>query len=329
MYKFLNTYKFLKKNIWAIFIVCILVGFIFQYLQSKQIPQRKYYNVEHIETGEKETFEYLEYEPKFSFLSVLSTIFIGAGISLLILIAIDKRIDEKEKKENRQIQDSERKDFEDRIVELNNRILNDVFEGTLKRIIPEELFDLLKAQVFLSDYVRKNAKWIYEVREDCNKNICVKQTTMYELHNVTERQTSKEFNVVVTSTEKKKIEIESIKVNNKLIEITKNSITEGIKTETYKYKVDLEKGEKENISITINNEYYEDSIRDLQTTKYPIINLEVQLINHSSLKVNLNGSFAGPLIAKNETQGDLIIYEPIKAVLPGQGILYTIEKNAT
>lgn len=319
-------YKFLKNHIWVIFTLFMLLGGVCQFQQSKLIPSKKLYKVDNLTTGTSQTFDFLQYDVEYTLYSIISTILIGAGIAVLILIAIDKKIDESENKKNRQIAETERHEFEERILKLQNQIQNDVFEGTLKRIVPVEIFNLLKAQVFLSDYIRRNAKWIYEISENSDGYIIVKQTIMYELHNITGKTVSNNFPVNFRSTKKQEIVLESIEVNKESISITDN-LVKGDACKSYNYDVSLSAGEKKNISITIQNTYSDDTVRDLQTTNYPIVNLEIQVINKSPFYVRIEGSFGEKLVPKTGTEKSMIIYEPITAVLPGQGVLYCVEKN--
>lgn len=312
-------YNFLKKYIWIIFISCLLIGFYLKHLQSIEIPTKKHYNIEHIDTGEVEKKDFIEYDNMYTIYNIGSTIFLSLGIALFLLIVIDKKIEESVSEEKQRIAENDRLEFENRIVELQNIIQNDVFEGTLKRIIPSEIFNLLKSKIFLSDFVRKDIKWIYNVSSRDNKIIVV-QTVSLTLQNVKNIDALEEFSIKTTKTDEQEIEIESVLIDGKEIKI------EPIDKNHYKYSIDLKKSEEKSFSLSIKNTYFNDSIRDLQITLYPMVNLEIQVFKEAGLKVSLEGTFSEELEYSTK-KDDLIIFKPISAVLPGQGILYTVEKQ--
>lgn len=320
-------HKYLKRYIYWIFSFFLIIGIVFEFLQLKLVPTKKHYKIEHFESNETEVLDYLEYSPKYIWYSTLSTLSLGIGVSLLILILFDKKIDEINNDLNEKVRKKEREAFEQRIIELQNKIQSDVFEGTLQKIIPKEIFFLLKSEIFLNDFVRKNTKWAYEIALINNK-ITVRQTVIYDLINLKDNDATEQFSIWTSKTKNQEIVVESIRIND--IEISCNpdtTIESRIEEDNYNYSVTLSKGESKKVMICINNVYEGDYVRDLQLTKYPMINLDLQVSKTPDLNVVIDGTFAQPLTLQNDLNDKLLFYNNVPAVLPGQGVIYIVEKT--
>ncbi len=85
------------------------------------------------------------------------------------------------------LEDIQKNDKEEELKKLHDAINVNVFDSLFKTIIPEEIFKVIKQDIIENKVVRKDAKWIYDFKQENEKIICT-QTTRYELHNLSQAE---------------------------------------------------------------------------------------------------------------------------------------------
>lgn len=85
------------------------------------------------------------------------------------------------------LQEAQQTKKEEELKELHNAININVFDSLFKTIIPEKIFKIIKQDIIENKVLRKDAKWLFEFSELENKIIC-RQTTRYELHNLSQQE---------------------------------------------------------------------------------------------------------------------------------------------
>jgi hypothetical protein len=179
----MNLLAFIKKHYLKITIVLIFIGLFIDLFFTDAIPQKTSQTITDL-TGKSVSFDAYYFSYKYEILKIISNLCYSLAISILVLLAVELKYDELEKEKFRVLEENERKDFKNEIKELQEQISNNVFEGVLKRLIPEELFNLIAKDILNKNIIRQNAHWIYEVSENEQHGYTVTQTISYELKNI-------------------------------------------------------------------------------------------------------------------------------------------------
>lgn len=321
--RLINNYKitfnqmknldFLKKYYLWIVVVTLSLGVISDLYTNYLIPEHKLYTF-YNETG-KQTKEFFTYTYQYQLLKFASNIFYTFSISLFISLFIIKKFEDKGNDL-----------FEQKIIELQRGINKDVFEGVFNKIIDNELFELLKRDIFNRNIIRKNAEWIYDIRE-CTSGYTLTQTIVYELHNITDSIQEEKIILNFTPDNKSITKIKSFvcRKGETVIKECKK-IEELITTTTQIFDISIQPKNYVDVTLVIENEYSKFEILDTHNSKYPIIGLKIQVNYPDNCVFELRPSFATELSIKSN-ENNKILYDPIKAILPGQGVTYKINKK--
>lgn len=318
--------NFLTRRYKHITIICIILGLIFDYFSNQYSIQPKI--VSEIVNGQAIAKTIYQYEQGNLILKVLSSLLYNLGISLLIVVYFSSKLEEKENNEFKKQLIVIQNDFNNQIKQLQLDINRDVIEATFEKVIPQNLFEIVKKDVFTRQLIRKNAKWTFDFKL-INNHIHLYQTLIYEMHNTGRVDSIWPFKLNYYSTEIEESQYTTtftcksptgdIKYNLKMTEADKDK-TINIDIEPFSYVL---------IAQTLFTVYKDfPVIQDTLTTVHPIINLEVIVIHPEEITIILRELFSTPLIERTQTP-TMKVYEPIAGVLPGQGIIYTAIKKTT
>lgn len=98
-------------------------------------------------------------------------------ISLFILLVIQKSDHEKRKEE----------------------LFQSVFQGVFNRLVPNEIFDVIKRDILEANIVRRNVKWIYDFKIE-NEALVLYRNVMYEVENLSNRECTELFSYIFSKT---------------------------------------------------------------------------------------------------------------------------------
>jgi hypothetical protein len=302
--------KYLTKNYWWITILliglAILLDLNFDAVETIKTPHEIINS-----DGEKEMYTTLTLKNSYQLVRALIYVLYSLGVSLIVLVAIDKRIDTEENKR-----------YKSELDKLNGKIQNNIFDGVLKKIVPEILFDQVKKDVLKTDIVRKNAKWNYQISHNDNKSFDLNQTIKYDIENLTEGEIKREIPVNINfSSSLSETKITHWKIKNS------DGVIEREESQNFdKLIVELKSREIKTIELNILNQYKTESVVDSHVSSFSIIDLELQVQKPKDVKINIVPSFTTKL-TRSEPNDTLITYDKIPCILLGQGISYVIEKE--
>lgn len=303
-----DTLKHIAKYFWIYSIVLILVGIYLDTLSNdaeiigQEITIKKADGTDELQT-------IYSYRPKKVVPKIISSVLYSLAVSLILLFLIDKKIDIQEAEKNKK-----------EIEKLNNTIHKNIFSGVLKKFIPEEIFNKVQEDIFYTDVVRKNAKWIYEIKHNDRNSFDVTQNISYELHNLNNYKIEQELPFKMSSaTAISTIELISIK------EI-KPDKTENPLSETNR-KISIPPSSYTTIHMTVLNKYKTEAVMDNHNSMFSIIGLEISTIQPEDVKVEIIPTFAEKL-ESNSPGKTFTQYDKVPCILKGQGLTYIIEKKS-
>lgn len=296
----LDFMKHIQKYFWVYSILLILIGIGLESLSNDAEIVGK--EVTKTLLNKKEVVETVYvYQPIKLIPKILSNILYGTAISLILLFLIDKRID---------LQEAEK---------LRALINKNIFDGVLKKIIPEVLFDKFNKDIFDSDVVRKNAYWTYEITKNTHKSYNVKQSIRYELHNLNSFDIKQTLPLDINTT------LSFVDSKLTTIEIFNSDKTKNTNFDKTLKTVDIPKNDYVEVSMVVDNEYKQNAVLDVHNSMFSIIGLTIETIQPKDVSVRVQPSFTSGL-KKLETGLETISkYEKVDCILQGQGIVYVIE----
>jgi hypothetical protein len=203
----------------------------------------------------------------------------------------------------------------------------------LKRLIPEELFNLIAKDILNKSILRQNAHWIYDVYENEKNGYTLTQTISYELKNISKNVLTENFKVTINTTANFESYFNFFKVQKGgevIIEKQRQDIEKEIdktgNTSVKKYPIEIPPNETINITMCIVNVYNSKEILDHHSSNYSIVGLTLQISKPENCNFLVQPTFTSELkpTIPNEKQ---IIYEKIPGLLIGQGLTYVINEK--
>lgn len=325
----LNT---IKKHYLIISIILIALGLIIDLFFTDAVPLKTTQNVQDL-TGHTVKFDVFTFSYKYEILKIISNICYGLAVSLIVLLALELKYDEIDKEKTRLLEEGERANFKKDIQDLQEQINTNVFNGVLKKLIPEELFNLISTDILNKNVLRQNAHWIYDVSEGTNNNYIITQTITYELVNISRSTITEFLTVSMAQTNRCKTFFKYLKIEkNGIIVSEKNEdqISQEISTDgprkIKRYPIELTPSETAKATLTIVNEYVDKNVFGNHSTNYSIIGLSIEVNKPENCSFEIFPNFTtklNPTIPSKKK----IIYEKIQGILIGQGLCYSAEEE--
>jgi hypothetical protein len=304
--------NYLSKNYWWIVLIIISIALILDlsFDTIEIVPSAKEFtNIK----GEKIVVEYSTLQDSYQVVRAIVSILYSLGVSIIILVVLDKRIDTEENKRHQR-----------ELSALNDKIQNNVFDGVLKKVVPNDLFDQVKKDIFNNDVIRKNAKWTYQIELNEHNSFNLNQTIEYEIENLTEDILKKDIPIAINFSN----DLVEIKITSWKVKKMNGDIECEEKINFEKLTVNLEKRESKKIELNIRGVYKTTAVMDNHVSNFSIIGLEIRVQKPSNVEFKPTPSFTTKLI-KSEPNAQLITYDKIPCILLGQGISYVIERKET
>lgn len=121
------------------------------------------------------------FHPNYVFAKPLSSFLysfaMSLSISLFILLVIQKSDHEKRKEE----------------------LFQNVFQGVFNRLVPNEIFNVIKRDILEANIVRRNVKWIYDFKIE-DGALVLYRNVMYEAENLSNRECFEPFSYIFSKT---------------------------------------------------------------------------------------------------------------------------------
>jgi hypothetical protein len=269
--------------------------------------------------GSKTFIQNFRYERLYSFLQSVSGICYSIAISIFILVFLDKKFDKHLSEQTVELQRQREEEHKIEINKLNEKIYSNIFNGILKKVIPEQLFDKFNKDIFQTDLVRKNAFWTYEIIKTQYNLFNVKQSIRYELHNINDYEFKYTLPITINSnTSYVDTKLSKIDVLNS-DKTTQESFNEIDRVVYIKANDYIE------VTMIVDNEYKHTSVLDVHNSMFSIIGLTIETIQPQDVSVKIQPSFLKELESINTGLTTTTKYKPIDCILQGQGITYLIE----
>lgn len=295
--------KHIQKYFWVYSIVMILMGlFLDLNFNEAEIIEIEIPSID--VNGNKTTVTHYEYIPKYKILPILSNILYSTSVALLLLFLIDKRIDMQESRV------------------LSEKINQNIFNGVLKKLVPEKLFNQVRQDIFNNDVIRKNAKWTYQISKNANDSFDVSQSIIYEIENLTEDKIEKDINVKINFS----TDISETKITKWVLKSLNKEIIKEETSDFDKIVVELNPKETKIVELSIKSEYKTPAVMDTHVSNFSIVGLDIQIQKPENCDVIIQPSFTTKL-NKSEPNPTLITYDKVDCILLGQGISYIIKKK--
>lgn len=325
--------EFLKKRYLLISITLVIGAIAIDLLCLEATPAK---HVDYITGVNGKTAEIVSYtySYKYESLKILTNLMYGLAVSVIVLIALELKYDENERKKQAAQDKTNREKFEAKIQELQEEINTNIFDGVLKKLIPEPLFDLIARDILNKSIIRKNARWIYNLSHGGSNNFIVEQTITYELQNIGKTQITEPLKIQVSDSAISKSNLEYAKISKngkaifeadkpeELAQLTKNEKN----LNTSIFDIPLEQNEIAEVVISIKHDYNNKVVVDSHNSNYSIVGLELEVNKPADCDFTIVPTFTSSLKETNikETK---IMYEKIPGLLIGQGISFICEEK--
>lgn len=330
-----------KEKLVANYIVVILVlvgvGLILAFLANRAPLSTELVSVP-TSTQEVETLTMLRRSTAAVVCSIASVFLFTLAISVFIAVFVTTKLEAAIHEEN-----------EEELKRLRESIHADIFDGLFKKLVPKEIFSVLKADVISNRVLRKNAHWMYDFKEVGGElDLDLIQTIKYELHNTSHRPLKDAINSkcevlyegglqrIVCMLDGKEVlshefSPEDFRVGpeEKYSEVCDGSIRisylgEGV----YGISADVEIPPGRHIDVTqvYKHSYRGECINDGYFTQYPLINATLIATYPPGYNFTIFESLSTPM-HETLSEAGRSIFELEGGVLPHQGIVYTLKKE--
>ncbi|MHA4810765.1 hypothetical protein ACX0G9_21845 [Flavitalea flava] len=253
--------------------------------------------------GNKKEFTTMEYSPAYKYPRVLGEFFYTLGIAILIFFLIEYTLSNYER----------------------NKINKDVFEGVLKKIIPEPLFEIVTNDILYKSFIRKNVVWEYEIsNNNTNDGYDLTQLIIYEFCNISNIKVSVPVSISIHQTKENTASFGYFDVQK--MDGAKISVSPEDKGSERIFKLDFEPGQTLKVIHHIKISYGSYHVTDCHFTNYSIIGLEIRIRKPADCKFHSIPTFSSNLEILKEDDRN-IIYKPVKGLLKGQALVYLLEKE--
>ena len=153
--------------------------------------------------GSIQTVNTYKYNYEHPFLKILSIFLYSFAMSILISLFILKVIQKDEDKQ-RELKDEIRK----------TELFKNVFKGVFDRLLPSEIFDVIKRDILEANVVRRNVKWTFDFKIENDELVLYKNIT-FHLHNLTSTKHIEKFYYVYSSSDYATSNVEFLKWHEK------------------------------------------------------------------------------------------------------------------
>ncbi|MNJ50845.1 hypothetical protein D3C77_461330 [compost metagenome] len=249
----------------------------------------------------------------------------GVGVAIFITIFISSKLQQA-------LHEEKKKELE----ALTSAVNNNVFDGLFKVVIPEEIFDVIKREIIGNKALRREAKWIFEFSA-CEGGILCRQTTSYELHNLSSEEIKDPVSLELDSLGGEKYEVISAECHDKTggrlagyygVDDPDNSNVNvrpmdcGNTVVDYLVKIPAE---SHVVYKTIYNRIYGGDLVDAQATKVPLVGVDIIVSFPLGYDFGIHPlmSNAPKLISEGATQK---IWRVSGGLLPNQSIVFYLNK---
>lgn len=275
--------------------------------------------------GKKSDYTVLIYSEKYKLKKAFSELLYTLGIAILVYFIVENLL----KSYDRKLDAKENKDNMEKMNALHEKINKDVFDGVLKKIIPDELFDVLASDILHKDIIRRNTTWDYEIN-DMIEGVELKQLVMYDFCSMSDLMRSIPLRITTTQNGSHTSALEYIKLlkmdGSLIFEENKEEIKLISNENEHKYVKEIELQPKQSVKViySVKNLYTSKEITDCHYSIYSSLNFQLKVRKSKNLKFTAMGTFSRNLEIEF-SDDEKIIYKHVKGILAGQAIVFLLE----
>ena len=292
------------------------------------------------DSGQTTSKAMIKQSPKGAILSILSAFAFSLAISIFISVFVCRKLETslhaEKQKELRSLQDA---------------INSDVFDSLFKKLVPDEIFDIIKTKVIGNRIIRKNANWIFDFSEaDDGNSIKLIQTIKYELHNVSHEKLSDAIDSLYETHDSCGLQRLQCRLDGKEVlsypthsgDMTSSSTTidNAMQKETVKIipqsdglvsiraTVDIPPSRHIDVTQVYKTIYMNSCVKDGYFTKYPLINATLTANYPDGYAFSIFQAFS-TLMQETLREPGRTIFELSGGVFPHQGFVFSLRKKPT
>lgn len=231
-------------------------------------------------------------------------------------------------------------DQEAELEKLREGIHRDVFASLFSKLVPNEIFEVIKAELINCKLIRRDAQWIYDFRlSSDSRQMELKQTLKQRLCNIGHESVDDAIQVRWDrehSGDNGLVRVLCKIGDEQEIEYDRTTEAEGsdrIRIErgeaetTVTVKVSIPPGKHADITTVIKQVYEIDNVTDAYFARFPMINATLTASHPEDFEFSLFQSMSSTL-KSTLVERDRSIYEAKGAILPGQGFVYSLKRRA-
>lgn len=301
----------LKKYYWFFAIIIISGGLFLEYKTNSFEFQSKVLQV--INNNQIELKEYISVENKYLVLKIISEACITFGITLIITMFFVNYFDKKEKT-----------DFKSELKEIQKDTAKDAFLSLFNQIVDEAFFLTIKEDIINCKLIRKNAKWIYDIKKDDDGKLQLTRIIRYDLHNLSNEIKTENIEISFLHNEYAKSSIESVKIKKtgdddyKDVQNLEETEKNGSKIKTG--KIEIQPNEVISVVRTMVQTFSTSFIYETHFLNDPLADLELTVTVPDGYNFTLCNGPVTSNVTEEINDKNHKIFKFNKAILKGQGI---------
>lgn len=234
------------------------------------------------------------------------------------------------------VEETQKERREEELKTLRNAVHVDVFDSLFQRLMPPELFAVVKSQLINQKTVRRNADWVYDFTLTADHRLESRQTVSFELHNVSQDTITEPTKALARQSTGSSVYLESaycefegkplVRYNHQRPRdsIGLKLVEEGDMT-FIDFSVEIPPREHVNFNMVFRNRYDGD-VSDMYFTQSALIDARLTANFPAGYNFDVFSSMSSELkpILREETRH---VYKLEGAVLPDQGYVYYLTKR--
>lgn len=288
-----------------------------------------------IVNGKIVTHEILDYPFSKKMFEIFSNLFLTGLIGIFISFLITKSIEKQRAEKDSQSLNLQKKEHEKQLQELQSKINENVFDALFKRIMPKEIFQVIKRDIIKSDIVRRDSEWFMDFTVQ-NEDITLRLTNRYKAYNNCDKEIvnpvtrlihnlgySESYieKVLCTLHDEILVNYDSNKSDNKGVRV--EDIDENTKKIHYELRIPAYHYVE---YTTVFHNKYKNFVQDEFFTLLPQIDLNIIATYPSEYEFRIFPMLSSELKLKLK-EVNRSIYKAEGGILPNQGIVYYLEKK--
>lgn len=288
-----------------------------------------------IVNGKIVTHEILDYPTSKKIYEIFSNLFLTGLIGILISILINKSIEKQRTEKDSKSLDLQKKEHEKQLQKLQSKINENVFDALFMKVMPEEIFQVIKRDIIKSDVIRRDPEWLLDFTVE-NDEITLRLTNRYKAYNNCDKEivnpvirvihnhsNSESFvkKVLCTLHDEILVSYDSEKHENKGVNV------EVVDENTQKIHYELRIPAYHYVEYTtVFQNKYKGFVQDELFTLLPQIDLNIIATYPSDYEFRIFPMLSSELKLKLK-ENNRSIYKVEGGILPNQGVAYILEKK--